>query len=852
MIPASSALPDKRIPIAFMAIICLLALAIPAFTAWGLLSYRTQVLADIELRARNNALLFASHAARSFGENARVLDAIAAKLNGNNQIAGANSAALSAILRNAITTEPQFQSLGIIDASGTYVANTFARALGIDASDRTYFQKHKDDASTEMSVGTPLIGRGSLTPILGLSRRLSAPDGSFDGVLIAFLAPSYFSDFYASVALGDDSIIELVNESGTVLVDNSATVTADERRTGTWPRRELWSDHKVHSGRATFASDGIDRILSVAPVAGRPLSVQVAISVPFALRAWYHHVYQQAAVVGLAELGFAAAAFMLWRQYRRLLASDAARRRNADLLQKTIASMADAVLVVDAAGLVLLSNPSFVAMFGDRYPPGSPEWRKLYRRYLPDGTTPFPKTETPVGRVIRGLPVDNVELLVRNTETGRTIHFIANGRLIRDDTGRQTGAVLVYHDVTQAKETERQLRQAQKMDAVGQLTGGIAHDFNNILTVITGTIEILSDAVAHDPRLVEITVMIDQAAQRGAELTQHLLAFSRKQPLIARDTDVNLLITEATKLLRPSLGEQIEIEAALEEDCWPALVDPAQLTAALLNLAVNARDARGGGGKLTLESGNVILDEAYAQAHGDVIPGPYAMIAVSDTGHGIPAAIRDKVFEPFFTTKDVGKGTGLGLSMVYGFIKQSGGHIKIYSEEGHGTTIKLYLPRAGEQADWLAEILPPKTVEGGRETILLVEDDRLVRNYVAGQLQALGYTTIIASDGASALAEIDREQHIDLLFTDVILPGRMNGRQIADEAARRRPGLKVVFTSGYTENAIVHHGRLDAGVLLLTKPYRKSDLALMIRRALDQPTSTEATMGAATLRSDIC
>jgi signal transduction histidine kinase/CheY-like chemotaxis protein len=430
---------------------------------------------------------------------------------------------------------------------------------------------------------------------------------------------------------------------------------------------------------------------------------------------------------------------------------------------------------------------------------------------------------------------------VRNTETGRTIHFIANGRLIRDDTGRQTGAVLVYHDVTQAKETERQLRQAQKMDAVGQLTGGIAHDFNNILTVITGTIEILSDAVAHDPRLVEIAVMIDQAAQRGAELTQHLLAFSRKQPLIARDTDVNALVTEATKLLRPSLGEQIEIEAALEEDCWPALVDPAQLTAALLNLAVNARDAMAGGGKLTLESGNVILDEAYAQAHGDVTPGPYAMIAVSDTGHGIPAAIRDKVFEPFFTTKDVGKGTGLGLSMVYGFIKQSGGHIKIYSEEGHG-----------EQADWLAEILPPKTVEGGRETILLVEDDRLVRNYVAGQLQTLGYTTIIASDGASALTEIDREQHIDLLFTDMILPGRMNGRQIADEAVKRRPGLRVVYTSGYTENAIVHHGRLDAGVLLLTKPYRKSDLALMIRRALDQPTGAEATMGVATPRSDIC
>jgi PAS domain S-box-containing protein len=699
-----------------------------------------------------------------------------------------------------------------------------------------------------MSVETPLIGRSSSKPILGLSKRLSAPDGSFNGVLIAFLAPSYFSDFYKSVALGDNSIIELVNESGIVLVDNSATGAADERRTETWSRRELWSDHEVHGGRTTFA-DGIDRIFYVAPVGGRPQSVQVAISVPFVLRAWYRHVYQQAGVVGLAELGFLVAALMLWRQYRRLLASDAARRRNADLLNKTIASMADAVLVVDAHGRMIFSNPAFVTMFGDKYPVASPEWKKLYQRYLPDGVTPFPEDETPIGRAMRGLEVDNVEILARNTETGKTRHIIANGRLMRDDTGRQTGAVLVYHDVTQAKETERQLRQAQKMDAVGQLTGGIAHDFNNILTVITGTIEILSDAVAQDPYLVEIAAMIDQAAQRGAELTQHLLAFSRKQPLIARDTNVNALITEATKLLRPSLGEQIEIEAALEEDCWPALVDPAQLTAALLNLAVNARDAMPGGGKLTLESGNVILDEGYAQAHGEVAPGPYVMIAISDTGHGIPAAIRDKVFEPFFTTKDVGKGTGLGLSMVYGFVKQSGGHIKVYSEEGHGTTIKLYLPRAGEKAEWLAEILPPKTLEGGRETILLVEDDRLVRNYVTGRLRALGYTTIIASDGASALAEIDREQHIDLLFTDVILPGRVNGREIADEAVKRRPGLKVVYTSGYTESAIVHHGRLNPGVLLLTKPYRKSDLALMIRRALGHPVDNEGSTGSATRRS---
>jgi PAS domain S-box-containing protein len=388
-------------------------------------------------------------------------------------------------------------------------------------------------------------------------------------------------------------------------------------------------------------------------------------------------------------------------------------------------------------------------------------------------------------------------------------------------------------DVTEKLAADEQLRQAQKMETIGQLTGGIAHDFNNILTVITGTIEILEDGVAADPSLAEIAHMIDEAAVRGAELTQRLLAFARRQPLQPRTTDINTLIVDAAKLLRPTLGEHIEIESAFEGDAWPALVDPSQLTTGLINLALNARDAMPDGGKLVLETGNVHLDESYARSHAEVLPGPYVMIAVSDTGHGIPAAIRDRVFDPFFTTKGVGKGTGLGLSMVYGFVKQSNGHIKIYSEEGHGTTIKIYLPRAGAQSDEAAAA-PTAVVEGGAETILAVEDDPLVRNYVAAQLTSLGYTAITAANAAEALTRIDGGEPFDLLFTDVIMPGSINGRQLADEALRRRPGIAVLFTSGYTENAIVHHGRLDPGVLLLAKPYRKSDLARMVRTALLQ------------------
>jgi signal transduction histidine kinase/CheY-like chemotaxis protein len=388
-------------------------------------------------------------------------------------------------------------------------------------------------------------------------------------------------------------------------------------------------------------------------------------------------------------------------------------------------------------------------------------------------------------------------------------------------------------DITESNKLEQQLRQAQKMESIGQLTGGIAHDFNNMLTVVTGTIDILAEAVADRPELAAIAKLISEAADRGAELTSHLLAFARKQPLQPRETDINALMVESEKLLRPALGENVEIELSLEEAAWPALVDPGQLTTALLNLAVNARDAMADGGKLTLETGNVVLDQSYADANHDVTPGSYVMVAVSDTGAGIPEAIRQQVFEPFFTTKEVGKGTGLGLSMVYGFIKQSGGHIKVYSEEGHGTTFRLYLPQAGAEPQQIADALREPQVEGGAETILIVEDDPIVRAAVIAQAQSLGYTTLAAANAAEALAIADSGAAFDLLFTDVIMPGQINGRRLAEEMAKRRSPLKVLFTSGFTENAMIHHGRLEPGVLLLAKPYRKSDLARMLRVALN-------------------
>jgi PAS domain S-box-containing protein len=398
---------------------------------------------------------------------------------------------------------------------------------------------------------------------------------------------------------------------------------------------------------------------------------------------------------------------------------------------------------------------------------------------------------------------------------------------------RRDGVVFngFMRDLTDKVAAQDRIRQAEKMEAVGQLTGGVAHDFNNILTVITGTIEILAEAVRKEPQLAAITKMIDEAASRGADLTQHLLAFARKQPLQPRELDVNMLVTDTAKLLRPTLGAQIEIETVLADESCFAIVDPNQLTTAILNLALNARDAMCHGGKLVLETGSAYLDESYANGHNDVKPGRYTLIAVSDTGSGIPAIMLDKVFDPFFTSKGPGKGTGLGLSMVYGFIKQSAGHIKIYSEEGHGTTIRMYLPPAETTLMTAKPTLAP-ALEGGHETILVVEDDRLVRDYVLTQLRSLGYVTLEAANALEARAVVNEGHAFDLLFTDMIMPGAINGRQLADELQQIKPDLKVLFTSGYTENAIIHHGRLDSGILLLAKPYRKSDMARMIRTAL--------------------
>ena len=389
--------------------------------------------------------------------------------------------------------------------------------------------------------------------------------------------------------------------------------------------------------------------------------------------------------------------------------------------------------------------------------------------------------------------------------------------------------------VAAREQAEEALRQAQKMEAVGQLTGGIAHDFNNLLTVITGNVDTARRALlAGEPqRATRSMESAQKGAERAAALTQRLLAFSRRQPLAPKPINIDRLVTGMADLLHRSLGETVRLETVSTPGLWPVEADPNQLENAILNLAVNARDAMTDGGKLTIETANAWLDEHYSAAHAEVTPGGYVVICVTDTGHGMSKQVAARAFDPYFTTKEVGKGTGLGLSMVYGFVKQSGGHVKIYSEPGEGTTVKVYLPRLMTGAEEARDLPLAPDRAGQEQTILVVEDDDDVRTYTVEMLRELGYRVVHAPDGAAALRAIEREAgRIDLLFTDVVMPN-MSGRELADRARALQPELKVLYTSGYTRNSIVHGGRLDAGVEMIAKPFTYQTLARKIGDILE-------------------
>jgi PAS domain S-box-containing protein len=487
----------------------------------------------------------------------------------------------------------------------------------------------------------------------------------------------------------------------------------------------------------------------------------------------------------------------------------------------------DIMLVADFDATITAINPAWQSVFG--WDEDQLVGRNFMDLIHPDDVA---GTKAEVGRLSQGATTFSFENRYRAKDGSfRVISWTAVPdeafihALGRDVTEERAAAAAL-------KKTELALQQAQKMESIGNLTGGVAHDFNNLLQVVSGNLQLLRKDILGNERAERRVTNALAGVERGSKLASQLLAFGRRQALDPRVVNVGRLVRGMDEMLRRTIGEAIEVETIVSGGLWNTLVDPMQIENALLNLAINARDAMDGFGKLTIEVGNAFIDDAYSQQHQDVEPGQYVSLAVTDTGTGMSPELVEKVFEPFFSTKPEGKGTGLGLSMVYGFVKQTGGHIKIYSELGHGTTVKIYLPRSQQQED-LEVLQVDLPVEGGKETILVAEDDDGVRATVVEMLQELGYRVLRAPDAGAAMAIIESGMPIDMLFTDVVMPGSLKSSEMARKAKERLPSLAVLFTSGYTENSIVHGGRLDAGVQLLSKPYTREALARKVRHVLD-------------------
>jgi PAS domain S-box-containing protein len=812
--------------------------------AWVLSAYvviTAGVLAALMLQLRSDAIvsgkkLLTAVAQLTDEQTSRTLQNVEQGLKSADAIlsaatgAGAvNADEIDAELHRLVADRPYLTVIRVLDASGRAIYASDTGRRGLDLSDRAYFIQRRDGLKTGFQFGAPIRNRVSAKWIIPATQTVRAANGDFAGVIVAGVDPLYFNRVWSLDEEIPDLTITLFRTDGVMLMRSPF----DERLFGaSYSSLSVFQRMQggIHAGNFESASaiDGETRLFAFHQLAAYPeLVLVVGQAMGQALGAWWRIVWIVVAgwiVTTLAVGGLAVWLIRLWaarratqERYRLLFEANPYPMVVAE--QGTMRYLAVNDAAVRQYGW---SREEFLAMtsFDVRTPETVPALTAALDADVlrPGEIVPGHRHRKKDGTVI------DVEIALR------TIEF--DGR---------PAVLSLSHDITERLRTERardaaeeQLRQAQKMEAVGQLTGGIAHDFNNILTLILANADALQEEEGLAPEVVARLARIGKAVLRASELTRQLLAFSRKQTLRPQRTDINELVTNTGKLLRRALGEQVEIESVLADDLGIVNIDRAQLETALVNLCVNARDAMPSGGRLRIATRNATLDEDYVARHPGALAGDYVLLSVTDTGTGIPADVVDKVFEPFFTTKEVGKGTGLGLSMVYGFITQSNGYIMIDSEVGRGTTFCLFLPRS-EGAKEEAAIQQRPRLAGGTERILVVEDDREVRASVVQQLQSLGYVVLQAPDGTAAIASFEAAPRpYDLLLTDIVMPGALSGNALADEVARRWPTTRIVFISGYAENAIARDGRLGAGALLLNKPFRKDDLAEIVRQALDR------------------
>ena len=781
-----------------------------------------QTYARERSRAENLAHVLSEHLERTFGaieSGVRQLAVHGARIGG----AAAPPREWSRVLAATLSGLSGVGSLNVLDADGRVVWSTNPLVTGTSRRGRYLHRRLKDEPTDGLVIGpaAPAEHIGGVRIPIGLALRDAR--GNFTGFVAATFQPERLRGFYEAIDVGPRGVIEVLRADGDLLFSQPHS----SRPGGASPADRTILDALAAGAvrgylRTPIEAGGDGYLTAWRALSRRSLIVAVSIAEGDALAGWFAELYVVAASAGGMALLLALAGVWIMASSRAHARALTELGRGEAQFRAVIDNLPSGIVLRDPEGRERLGNRTIR------------EWNGPAAN---DGAAGAAGADPAEGdrAVLETGRVDEREREVAFGD-GATRRVVSTRFPVRFDDGTVWVGEIVT-DVTAAREAEEKLHQVQKLDAVGQLTGGVAHDFNNLLTVIVGNLGLLADRVARDDdmahRLLETA---RRAALRGADLTYRLLAFSRRQPIDPVASDVNRLIGDCRELLLRTLGAGIEIEFRPGGDVWAARIDRNQFESVLVNLAINARDAMPGGGRLIVETANETLGGDYAADGPGIAPGPYVAVSVSDTGAGMPPEVLRRAFEPFFTTKPVGKGTGLGLSMVYGFARQAGGDVRIYSEPGHGTTVRLYLPRAEspERAEEAAPA-PAGALPRGTETVLIVEDNEDVAAFAAEVLERQGYRVARAADGPAALRLLDGLAGPDLVLRDAVLPGGMNGREAAAAIRARRPAARIVFVSGYAESIVVHQGQLDRGVDFLAKPFAREDLARRVRASLDGP-----------------
>jgi signal transduction histidine kinase len=820
----------------------LLTAGIVLATASLIASSRERVLADNDRELKNTAFILSEQTGRDF----QALELIQRSTIDRMQTAGIRTGDdlrrimstydMHIMLKDKISGLPQVETVAIFDAPGTMVNLSRQWPVPrVSITEREYFKALIADRQLTSFLGEPVINQTTGTWSIYLARKFTAADGALLGFVIVGMRLDHFQELFASIALGEGAAISLFRRDGTLLARHpqiDRTVGAKVNGARLIERSVVRQDPRPL--RITSSVDGQERVVALRALTHYPVVIAVSTTMSAVLDQWRSEAKFIAATGGLAALIVAVVVLMILRQLRQgQKQTQQVLDAQSFQLNAALDNMHHALLMFDKSGRAIVINGRYRAMYGlspEKAKPGC-TLRELLEQRVAAGTL-----AGDIDQYVADLHA-NGEVSARATDLpdGRTIlvthRFMASG-----------GWVSTHEDISARRQAEaersaieQRLQQAQKFEAVGNLSGGLAHDFNNLLTIIIGNLDLLQADVAGNPAAEQKRATIMEASLHGADLTRQMLAFSRRQSLNPQPVEINGLVEKTIRLLRRTLGEEIAIDFSAAADLGMAIVDQAQLEAAVVNVAINARDAMPGGGKLTIATNEAVIGAGDVADRPEVAAGDYITITMCDTGTGISPEALPRIFDPFFTTKDPGKGTGLGLAMVYGFIKQSGGHVTVASEVGSGTTLTLFLPRAAGMAPEAGmperAAAEPATPAGG-EVILAVDDNAAVRASAVRQLADLGYQVLEADDGLGALDVLDRTDRIDLLFTDVVMPGGLNGKQLAGMARMKRPDLKVLFTSGFPRTSSDGGPAQDLGGMLLSKPYRKHELASAIRSAL--------------------